>query len=84
MNVLVWLARALVFVVLLVLAVKNSGEVEVHFFLDSSWRLPLAVVIFGSLGVGAALGVLAMLPALVRRRRTAARKGAAAPALRGD
>jgi uncharacterized integral membrane protein len=69
MNALLWLLRALLFVILLGLAIKNGGDVELRFFFDASWQAPLALVILASLVTGVILGLLALLPRLVRQRR---------------
>lgn len=73
MNALMWLLRGILFVILLGLAIKNSGDVELRFFFDASWQAPLALVVLAALGTGVLLGVLALLPGAVRQRRTIAR-----------
>jgi len=78
MNALIWVLRGILFVVLLGLAIKNGGEVELRFFFDAAWRAPLSLVILVALACGAALGLLALLPQVVRLRReiAAARRDA--------
>lgn len=73
MNALMWLLRGILFVILLGLAIKNSGDVELRFFFDASWQAPLALVVLAALGTGVLLGVLALLPGAVRQRRTIAK-----------
>lgn len=70
MNALIWLLRGFLFIVLLGLAIKNSGEIELRFFFDASWQTPLALALLVALVLGVILGLLALLPRLVRQRRT--------------
>jgi uncharacterized integral membrane protein len=69
MNALIWLLRGILFVVLLGLAIKNSGEVELRFFFDASWQAPLSLTLLIALSAGVVLGLLALLPLVVRQRR---------------
>lgn len=69
MNALIWFLRGVLFFILLGLAIKNSGEVELRFFFDASWRAPLSLVVLISIAGGVVLGLLALLPRLVRQRR---------------
>lgn len=69
MNALIWFLRGILFIVLLGLAIKNSGEVELRFFFDAAWQAPLSLVILIALAAGVVLGLLALLPQLVRQRR---------------
>ncbi len=70
MNVLIWVLRGILFIVLLGLAIKNSSDVELRFFFDASWQTPLSLALLGALAVGVVLGLLALLPQLVRQRRS--------------
>ena len=58
---LVWTARIIVFVFLLVLALMNSASVQLSFFFGLRWEIPLALLLLIFLTFGAALGVLSML-----------------------
>lgn len=69
MKVLVWLVRGIVFVALFGLAVKNSGPVDLRFYLDNNWQAPLSVVILVAFAAGAAVGLTATLVTLVRQGR---------------
>jgi len=69
MRVFLWLFRGLLFILLLGLAIKNSGDVELKFFLDQRWLAPLSLVILAAFVVGAVAGWLAILPAWIRQRR---------------
>ena len=69
MKVLSWIVRVFVFIVLFGLAIKNSTQVELKFFFDRVWQMPLSLVILIAFGVGVAFGLTAVLATLVRQRR---------------
>lgn len=69
MRILLWLLRILLFVVLLGFAVKNSSIVQLRFFFDANWQLPLVVVMLSFFAVGAAVGLVAALSTILRQRR---------------
>src|SRR5690606_38348399 len=59
---------------LLLFAVKNTGPVDVSFFADHVISdVPLIVVMLVTCVLGAVFGLLITAPAIVRRRREAAR-----------
>ena len=64
-----WLLRALLFVALLLLALKNTEPVVLRLYLDRTWQAPLVLVIFAFFALGAALGVLSCLTKLFAQRR---------------
>jgi uncharacterized integral membrane protein len=68
-----WILRALVFLAILLLAVMNTDPVKLRFFLGMTWETPMILAIFVFLALGAALGVLACLPRLLRQRSEIAR-----------
>lgn len=69
MRVLTWFLRGFLFIVLLGLAIKNSRDVELRFYFDAAWQVPLSLVILASLVSGVVLGLLALLPQVIRQRR---------------
>lgn len=74
MRYVVWALRLLVFVVVLLFALKNTGPVTVNFFGDYQAEVGLIVVMLATFVIGAFLGLLMTLPAGVRRRRESARQ----------
>ncbi len=73
MRYLVWALRLLVFVVVLLFALKNTDRVNVYFFANHLIsEVPLIVVMLGSFVVGAIFGLLLTVPGVFRRRREAA------------
>lgn len=69
MKTLSWIVRAIVFIILFGLAIKNSESVELKFFFERAWQMPLSLVILIAFAVGAAFGLTAVLATLVRQRR---------------
>ena len=69
MKVLVWLVRGIVFIAVFGLAVKNSGPVDLRFYLDSAWQAPLSVVILVAFAAGVAIGLTAAVMMIVRQGR---------------
>lgn len=61
--------KVVLFLLLLVLAVRNSDPVEVRLLLDQSWQMPLALVILLSFTLGTLLGLLACGARLMRSHR---------------
>ena len=69
MKLFIWLLRAVLFIVLLGFAVKNSSMVTLHFFFDAAWPLPLVAVMLIFFATGAAAGLSAALGTFLRQRR---------------
>ena len=69
MRIVVWLLRGIVFVLLFGLAVKNSGLVELRFFLDGSWQAPLSLVILAAFVAGTFVGLTVTLARSTAERR---------------
>lgn len=70
MRYLVWILRLLVFVVILMFALKNTGPVDVSFFGDYVIAgVPLIVVMLIMLVLGTVLGWLIALPSVLKHRR---------------
>jgi putative membrane protein len=69
LRYIAWLLRALLFVALLLFALKNTEPVALRLYLDHTWQAPLILVILAFFALGAALGVLACLTKLFAQRR---------------
>jgi putative membrane protein len=69
MRYLGWIAKFVLFLLLLGFALKNTDAVVVHYFLGLEWRAPLSLVLFLFFSTGAALGVAAALIMTYGRRR---------------
>jgi putative membrane protein len=71
MRFVVWAFRAFVFFTLFAFALNNEQQVAVHWFFGTQWRAPMVIVVLAAFAAGAAIGVLAMVPAGWRHRRVA-------------
>ena len=69
LRFLTFLGWTLVFVVLLLFAIKNTEPVALHFYFDRVWNAPLIFVVLVSFAAGAVLGVIACVAPLARQRR---------------
>ena len=73
MRTVVWLLRAVIFILLFGLAIKNGGSVELRFFLNQSWQAPLSLVLLLAFTAGVVIGLAAVLGLWARQRRELAR-----------
>ena len=74
MRYIVWALRLIIFLAVLLFALKNTDPVGVTFYGD--WAIqgvPLIVVMLSTFILGAAFGLLLTVPASLRRRREVAR-----------
>lgn len=74
MRYLVWVLRLLVFVVVLLFALKNTEPVRVSFFADYALQnVPLIVVMLVAFLLGLLLGLLIMILNVLRKKREIAK-----------
>ena len=74
MRYLVWALRLLVFLAVLLFALKNTDPVTVRFYAEHLvTEVPLIVVMLTCFVVGTIFGLLLTVPAGMRRRRELAR-----------
>jgi lipopolysaccharide assembly protein A len=64
-----WALRAVLFLLLLLFALKNTEPVTLRFFFSESWQLPLVLLLLIFFAFGAALGLVACTSRLLRERR---------------
>ena len=69
MKILIWALRGVLFVALFGLAIKNDRAVELRFYFDNAWQVPLSLVVLLAFAVGAAAGLTATLGTLARQWR---------------
>ena len=79
LRLLQWLLKAAVFFTLFAFALNNQQDTRVHFFFGTYWQAPTVLVVLVAFALGAAAGVLVMVPRWWRQR-LAARQGRQAPA----
>jgi uncharacterized integral membrane protein len=59
----------LVFLAMLLFAIKNADPVPLYFYFDQRWESPLIVVVLVAIAAGSIFGLLACLSPIVRLRR---------------
>lgn len=64
----------ILFVLFFGFALKNTQEVDLHFFLNYELRGPLVLMLLVAFVSGAALGILAVTPTVFRQRRERTRQ----------
>ena len=69
MRILIWLLRAIIFMALFGLAMKNSEPVDLRSYFDVVWQAPLSMVVLGCFTAGVLLGATAALTTWIRQRR---------------
>lgn len=68
MRYLIWLLRAVLFLLLLGFAVKNDQPVVLHYFFGHEWQASLVVILLVFFAVGAGIGMLVLLGTFMRQR----------------
>ena len=69
MRIIIWLLRAIVFIALFGLAIKNSGPVDLRMYFDAVWHAPLSMVVLVCFAAGALIGATMAFATLMRQRR---------------
>ncbi|MCZ7564798.1 MAG: LapA family protein [Burkholderiales bacterium] len=69
LRVLSTVLWVVVFLLLLLLALKNADPVTVNFYFGQAWQGPLILVVLAAFALGALSGLAACVPAFIRRRR---------------
>ena len=69
MRYLVWLLRAVMFLVLLGFAVKNDQPVVLRYFFGHEWQASLVVVLLLFFAAGMGIGMLACWAMFMRQRK---------------
>lgn len=69
MQILIWIVRVVVVVLLMWFAVKNADPVTLRGYLDSTLTAPLALILLAFFGGGLLLGLLASLMSIFRLKR---------------
>ncbi|NOU00530.1 MAG: LapA family protein [Gallionella sp.] len=73
MRYLNWLLRAVLFLALLGLALKNDQPVTLRYFLSFEWHTSLAIVLLIFFAAGVVIGIVAMFANVLQQRREIAR-----------
>lgn len=73
MRAIAWLIRIVVFVLFLAFAIENTEPIVINLFLGYYLEAPLVLFLLGTLLIGVLLGMLLLVPSLLRKRRELAR-----------
>lgn len=73
MRAIAWLIRIVVFVLFLAFAIENTEPVIINLFLGYYLEAPLVLFLLGALFIGLLLGMLMLVPNLLRKRRELAK-----------
>lgn len=73
MRVIAWIIRIVVFVLFLAFAIENTEPAVINLFLGYTLEAPLVLLLLGALLFGVLLGMLMLVPNLLRKRRELAR-----------
>ena len=69
MTYLTFALRSFLFLVLFLFALKNHEPVTLKFYFDLEWRAPLILLLLAFFVCGIVVGLAALLPGVMRRRR---------------
>ena len=69
MKYLAWILRAIVFLILLIFAMKNDQPVTLRYFFGYEWHASLVLILLLFLSMGVVVGMLAMLSSMLRQRK---------------
>ena len=69
MRILLLVLKLALFLLVLTFAVRNTDTVTVRYLLGWEWQSPLIFVLLVAFCAGIALGLLAVLPRILRQRR---------------
>ncbi|MEM5273858.1 lipopolysaccharide assembly protein LapA domain-containing protein [Cupriavidus taiwanensis] len=84
MKLFAWIVRIVVFVLLFVLALRNTAEASLQLFFNAVWHAPLILILFAAFALGAVAALASVAPGLMRQRIELARLRRAAADARGS
>ncbi|SOZ15475.1 conserved hypothetical protein; putative TRANSMEMBRANE PROTEIN [Cupriavidus taiwanensis] len=73
MKLFAWIVRIVVFVLLFVLALRNTAEASLQLFFNAVWHAPLILILFAAFALGAVAALASVAPGLMRQRVELAR-----------
>lgn len=73
MRAIAWIIRIVIFILLLAFAIENTEPVVINLFLGYYLEAPLVLFLLGALLIGVFLGMLMLVPNLIRKRRELAK-----------
>jgi len=73
MKLITWIFRIVLFVLLFVLALRNTGDADLQLFFGAVWHAPLILILLAAFGLGIVAALAAVAPGLMRQRMEVAR-----------
>ncbi|MBV8156194.1 MAG: LapA family protein [Dyella sp.] len=73
MKLVAWILRIVLFVLLFVLALRNTGDASLELFFGAVWHAPLILILLAAFGLGILAALTAVAPGLMRQRMEASR-----------
>ncbi|MDK3023012.1 lipopolysaccharide assembly protein LapA domain-containing protein [Cupriavidus taiwanensis] len=68
MKLFAWIVRIVVFVLLFVLALRNTAEASLQLFFNAVWHAPLILILFAAFVLGAVAALASVAPGMMRQR----------------
>ena len=68
MKLFAWIVRIVVFVLLFVLALRNTADASLQLFFNAVWHAPLILILFAAFVLGAVAALASVAPGLMRQR----------------
>ncbi|UDM49687.1 lipopolysaccharide assembly LapA domain-containing protein [Cupriavidus sp. MP-37] len=68
MKLFAWIVRIVVFVLLFVLALRNTAEASLQLFFNAVWHAPLILILFAAFALGAVAALASVAPGMMRQR----------------
>jgi len=69
MRYIIWLLRAVLFLIFLGFAMKNDQPVVLHYFFGYAWQTSLMLILLLFFAVGVCIGAIAVLGKVFRQNR---------------
>jgi lipopolysaccharide assembly protein A len=73
MKLITWIFRIVLFVLLFVLALRNTADADLQLFFGAVWHAPLILILLAAFGLGIVAALAAVAPGLMRQRMEASR-----------
>lgn len=68
MKLVAWIIRIVLFVLLFVLALRNTAEASLQLFFNAVWHAPLILILLAAFALGIVAALAAVAPGLMRQR----------------
>jgi putative membrane protein len=69
MRLIYLILYSVLFILLLGFGLKNAEPVVLHYYLGIAWQAPLSLMVLILITIGAAAGIMGLLPIFIKQRR---------------